>query len=134
MSEVRHMHVNYCDMDWHLKYIQLPNDEASFLAYLEESKSKITKNIILKKKHRGITCNVAQTIIVEKNIPYTCVNIHTWWAARIQCTSREILSIPCLTQTYQSSSHQRPKIKNVAFLIAIHILKIFEYSLDFERY
>ena len=63
-------------MDWHLKYIQLPNDEASFLAYLEESKCKIMKNIILKKKRIGD--NVEQTIIVEKNIPYTCVNIHTW--------------------------------------------------------
>ena len=66
-------------MDWHLKYIQLPNDEASFLAYLEESKSKITKNIILKKNIGGQHfSNVEQTIIVEKNIPYTCVNIHTW--------------------------------------------------------
>ena len=68
-------------MDWHLKYIQLPNDEASFLAYLEESKSKAKKNIILKKGqfNRCLkTCNAGQIIIVEKNIPYTCANIHTW--------------------------------------------------------
>ena len=67
-------------MDWHLKYIQLPNDEASFLAYLEESKSKIEQNIILKKNigDNNLTCNVGEIIIVEKNIPYTCANIHTW--------------------------------------------------------
>ena len=111
LSEVHHMHVNYCDMDWHLKYIQLPNDEASFLAYLEESKGEIRQNIILKMNIPWVPQNdVGQIIIVEKNIPYTCANIHTWWAARIQCTSREILSIPCSTQMYQSSSHQLPKI------------------------
>ena len=59
------MHVNYCDMDWHLKYIQLPNDEASFLAYLEESKSKITQNNIFENEHTvTITCNIGQNIIV----------------------------------------------------------------------
>ena len=65
-------------MDWHLKYIQLPNDEASFLAYLEESKSKIEQNIILKKNIGDNNFNVGEIIIVEKNIPYTCANIHTW--------------------------------------------------------